>query len=252
MKADSLSKRMKTYEKSIEIHLLKKCPAILRIDMKCGHSFCKHMEKPFDKTLNYCMVNACIELAKEIQGFKFGYTQSDEASFMFTDYDTIDTEGWFGYDKDKIVSVSASIFTKAFNKLLLKQELILKYNKQIVDKLDAYYYIDKFKFASFDSRAFNIPKDDVANYFLWRAKDWNRNSIQMFARSFFSHKELHGKRTTDIHEMLYSIGKNWVNDVPDNFRNGTFLYKDYDNKFVVDSTIKDNYNEISERLKYRV
>ena len=26
--------------------------------------------------------------------------------------------------------------------------------------------------ATFDARAFNIPEDEVANYFVWRAKDW--------------------------------------------------------------------------------
>ena len=53
----------------------------------------------------------------------------------------------------------------------------------------------------FDSRAFTIPKEDVVNAFLWRAKDWERNSLQMYCRSFFSHKQLHKKKKEDTDRM---------------------------------------------------
>ena len=42
----------------------------------------------------------------------------------------------------------------------------------------------------FDARCFNIPKEEVANYFYWRQLDATRNSIQMVGQANFSHKEL--------------------------------------------------------------
>lgn len=80
--------------------------------------------------------------------------------------------------------------------------------------------------AVFDARAFNLPREEVVNYFLWRAKDWQRNSLQMYARAFFSHKELVGKKQLAMHNMLYEKGKNWTTDVPLQEKNGTFLVKD--------------------------
>jgi tRNA(His) 5'-end guanylyltransferase len=80
--------------------------------------------------------------------------------------------------------------------------------------------------AVFDARAFNIPREEVANYFLWRAKDWQRNSLQMYASSVFSHKELHGKKQPDMHDMLHDKGRDWEKDVPMQEKHGTFLVKD--------------------------
>jgi len=47
----------------------------------------------------------------------------------------------------------------------------------------------------------------------------------MYARSFFSHKALQGKKAEDLHEMLHGIGKNWATDLTDCEKNGTFLVR---------------------------
>jgi tRNA(His) 5'-end guanylyltransferase len=101
-----------------------------------------------------------------------------------------------------VISISAALMSVAFNH---------------------FYPTDKLPV--FDSRAFTIPKEDVVNAFVWRAKDWERNSIQMYTRSFFSHEQLHQKNREDMHEMLHSIGKNWATDLSSQERNGTFLIK---------------------------
>ena len=44
------------------------------------------------------------------------------------------------------------------------------------------------KGAMFDARCFNIPKEEVTNYFYWRQLDATRNSIQMVGQANFSHK----------------------------------------------------------------
>jgi hypothetical protein len=84
-------------------------------------------------------------------------------------------------------------------------------------------FADIRELAFFDARAFNIPANEVANYFLGRAKDWHRNSVSMFARWNLSPRELKGKRIPEIHEMLHDIGRNWSTDLTDEEKNGTFL-----------------------------
>lgn len=175
-------------------------PVMIRVDGRAFHTFTRSMIKPFDFQFMEHMTNAALRVAGDMQGFKCAYAQSDEVTFCLTDFDTINTQGWFDYDLAKMVSISAALMTARFAEL---------------------YEVRPYPV--FDSRAFTVPVNDVVNAFLWRAKDWERNSLQMYARSFFSHKELHGKKRADIHEMLHSIGHNWTTDLTDCARNGSFL-----------------------------
>jgi hypothetical protein len=70
-----------------------------------------------------------------------------------------------------------------------------------------------------------MPADDAPNAFIWRQRDWERNSLQMLARSHFSHKQLHGKGRQDMHDMLHKIDVNWAELSPRE-KNGTFIRAD--------------------------
>jgi hypothetical protein len=63
------------------------------------------------------------------------------------------------------------------------------------------------KGAMFDARVFNIPKEEVANCFIWRQQDATRNAIQMLGQTYFSHKELDkkSKKDTIIVTLLFGI-----------------------------------------------
>jgi tRNA(His) guanylyltransferase len=200
-----LGDRMKGYEKTFSGIALKRTPLMIRVDGKAFHTFTKGFDKPFDKALMQAMVSSAMCAAKEMQGFKVAYIQSDEVTFCLTDYDTIETQGWFGYKIQKMVSISAALMTAAFNQNFK------------TDKTD--------KVPIFDSRAFSLPKSEVINAFLWRALDWKRNSLQMLCQSNFSHKEMHCKNQIHMHEMLHGIGKSWTKDLSEQERNGTFLIK---------------------------
>ena len=197
-----IAERMKKYEQVTQNILTINNPVIIRVDGRAFHSFTKQMEKPFCKPLMEAMVQATIETAQQMQGFKLAYTQSDEATFMISDTDSIEAEGWFGYKLNKIISLSASIFSVSFNKHFKSDNAV------------------------FDSRAFSMPIVDVPNVFIWRQQDWNRNSLQMLARSVFSHKELMGKKNADMHEMLYSKGINWA-ELDNIEKNGSFIDADF-------------------------
>jgi tRNA(His) 5'-end guanylyltransferase len=70
--------------------------------------------------------------------------------------------------------------------------------------------IESFKLATFDARVFQIPfVDEVQNYFIWRQQDATRNSISSVAQSLYSHKELNGKKTDEMQEMIFQKGINW-------------------------------------------
>ena len=197
---DSLGDRMKRYEASSHYQLPPRSCCIIRCDGRAFHSF-NSLKKPFDQGFINAMVSSAVLAYEDMQGFKLAYTQSDEVSFLLTDFDTIQTQGWFGYDLAKVVSTSASLMSVHFNSLFRLMEG------------------QTLKLATFDSRAFVIPKTDVANYFLWRARDWERNSLQMYSRSFFN------KGREDMHEMLHSVGKNWATDLTPQLKNGTFITK---------------------------
>ena len=65
---------------------------------------------------------------------------------------------------------------------------------------------------------------EASNVFLWREYDATKNSIQMAAHHYYSHKELLGKHTGDMQEMLFQKGINW-NDYPAFFKRGSFFQR---------------------------
>lgn len=198
---ESLGDRMKgNYEKRMQVSLIRRMPVIIRLDGRSFHTLTRKCDKPFDDGLASCMANTMLFLCSEIQGVKCAYLQSDEMSFLLTDFDTLETMAWFDYNVQKIVSISASLASVKFSELWGHS-------------------------ACFDSRAFNIPKEEVANYFVWRQKDWIRNSVEMLARAYFSHKQLQGKGQSDMHEMLHGTDVNW-SDLHSKWKNGQFIEKD--------------------------
>jgi tRNA(His) 5'-end guanylyltransferase len=202
----------RNYETRARHHLARRTPVIVRVDGKAFHTFCKGLDRPFDNRLMRAMEAGARAVSEEMQGFKCAYIQSDEASFLLTDYDALNTEAWFDYVQEKLVSISASVMTAAFNRYFHSNEFF---------PAPAEY---KTRDAHFDARAFNVPREEVVNYFLWRAKDWERNSVSMYCRAHFSHKEMHGQGMADQHEMLHALGLNWATDLTPKQRNGQWLF----------------------------
>lgn len=196
----SLGDRMKeNYERRFQYHLMRRTPVIIRVDGKVFHTLTSKCQKPFDDNLIHCMSEVARVLCGNIQGAKCAYQQSDEISILLIDYDELTTQAWFDYNLQKIVSVSASLASATFSQVWGKVGL-------------------------FDSRAFNIPKEEVANYFVWRQKDWIRNSISMLAQSNFSHNQLQNKSQEEMILMLNNKGIYWI-ELGDTLQNGIFVTK---------------------------
>jgi len=215
----NLSDRMKRYELVNKRYLSIRTPVIARVNGRAFHSLTCGFDRPFDQNIIQAMKFAALKTAEQMQGFKACYIQSDKASFLLTDYDELHTQSWFGYELNKVVSISASAMTVYFNYWMDN----FYWSRDDFTKDDFTKESLGHKRAMFDSRAFNLPREEVTNYFVSRAKDWSRNSIQMFARSIFSYSELRGKKIPDMHEMLHVKGKNWTTDLTDREKNGTFL-----------------------------
>ena len=216
---DSLGDRMKGYEDAFRIYLPKRIPLIIRVDGKAFHTFTRGLTRPFDNDFMDCMLFTAIKLCEEIQGVKLAYWQSDEISLLITDYDTLTTQAPYDKNLQKLVSISASIATSAFNQ-----------RTEYIDNSRFEIGLD-YKFKSlgcFDSRAFILPKEEVCNYFLWRQQDATRNSINSVGQSQFSPKQLHGLSTSQVQEVLFKEkGINW-NDLPILEKRGACVIKTLD------------------------
>lgn len=237
-KKDSLGDRMKAYESIPKTFLTRRIPVIIRLDGKAFHTFTRGMKKPFDNILIQTMQDTMKYLCENIQGCVLGYTQSDEITLVLTDYETITTDAWFGYNVQKMASVSASMATLAFHKFFSQNvsswmkendlHTMKCFNEDKDDDLNKLYDVywnAHAKGAFFDSRVFSIPKEEVCNCLIWRQQDATRNSIQAVGQANFSQKQLHGKSCNVIQDMLFTEkGINW-NDFPSDCKRGGCCYK---------------------------
>ena len=238
MKYNEMEKRFKeNYEMRSRQYLYRRTPVIIRLDGKAFHTFTKGLKKPFDNILIESMQDTMKYLCENIQGCVLGYTQSDEISLLLVDYQDLDSCAWFDYRLDKLLSVSASMATFAFNKAFANKVEIWTnnfyeaWNKTNEDK--KYLSIIEKRVeqgALFDSRAFNLPKEEVTNYFFSRQNDATRNSIQMVGQYYFSPTELHKKKVNDIQDMLLTQKDvNW-NDFSTTKKRGSCCIK---NKIII-------------------
>lgn len=116
MGADSLGDRMKeNYENRGRHYLTRRTPVVVRVDGRAFHTYTRGLKQPFDDTLGDAMGLAALDVAQDMQGCKLVYVQSDEASFLLTDFDQLTTEAWFGYNKSKVETIAASAMTAYFN-----------------------------------------------------------------------------------------------------------------------------------------
>lgn len=227
---DALGTRMKEYYEAIpKTRLMRRTPVAIRLDGKAFHTFTRGFEKPFDEILVKSMQDTMKYLCEEIQGCVFGYTQSDEITLILIDYQTLDTDAWFGWEVQKMCSVAASMATLAFNKFFERNverecqiDLLQEYGIETKPiALCEAYCRSMEKGAMFDCRCFNIPKEEVCNLILWRQLDATRNSIQMVGQANFSHKQLQGCSCNVIQDMLHEErGINW-NDFPTYLKRGS-------------------------------
>jgi tRNA(His) 5'-end guanylyltransferase len=227
MKRDDLGNRMKTfYEEIPKTKLMRRTPVVIRIDGKAFHTFTRGFKRPFDDILIKTMQETAKYLCENIQGCQLAYVQSDEISLLLIDYQRFETSAWFDYEMQKMCSISASMATMAFNKIFRDTVGELHIKGALEKEYSCILYKAAQKGAMFDSRVFNIPREEATNYFYWRQLDASRNSIQMVGQANFSHKELQHKSCNDMTQK----GINW-NDFPAYQKRGSCVVR---NKIVLE------------------
>lgn len=197
----------KNYEFPYRIKLTRRTPVIIRIDGRAFHSFTKGFDKPFDEVLINAMKSTTRKLCENISNCVFAYSQSDEISILMVDYAKLNQDPWFDNNLQKITSISASMatlyFHNAFTAAYIKKfPSLKKENTEEANKLFNAYKVAIRKGAMFDARCFNVPKDEVCNYFISRQIDATRNSVNSLGYSQFSHKSLQGLNTSEIQDKL--------------------------------------------------
>lgn len=180
----------KNAERALRTRLTPGLPAIIRLDGRAFHSYCRGLDRPYDSTFMSDMDTTMLALAEQIDGVRLAYVQSDEISLLLTDRIDGSEAGqgfMFGGQIQKLTSISAAIASSVLN-----MHRFGKTSQTI---------------AQFDSRVFQLPDmDAVQRYFEWRQADARVNSLGMLASAHFSHKALHGVSTTGRADMLRSIG----------------------------------------------
>lgn len=203
---DNLGSRMKEYESAYSDRFLKLLPIIARIDGRAFHSFTHGLKRPYDERLSRLMVETTKYLVQETNA-RCGYTQSDETSLVWN-VDSFRSENFFAGKLQKMNSILASMATAFFNR-----------------KLPEFLPEKSQSLPLFDCRVFQVPNmAEAINCLIWREMDAIRNSVQMAARSHFSHSSCHKKNCADLRKMLLEKGVDW-NDYPTFFKQGTYVRK---------------------------
>lgn len=226
-----LGDRMKKYEKCYNITLPEQTSVIVRVDGKSFHTWTKVNGLPQrSDVMMQAMIFGATNVIMTTQDCRMAYIQSDECSFLFRQKNYL-SDPYCGNKLQKLCSLTASMFTLPFNEAMRDRLLI---------KTSAY----------FDSRVFILPDNEVCNYFIWRQQDATRNSIQSYAREFYSHKELDGKNQNEIQFMLLEKDVNW-NDLLKRWKRGIVVDPFYGPQFDIPIFTKDrrfinDYNLVTE------
>ena len=249
---EKLSEKMKRLENVTNISLELKKPVIMRLDGRAFSKYTKGLDKPFDIDLSEVFQWVAYELKGQLDNVKFIYSQSDEISILMTDWTNENTEAWFKYRVQKMVSVASSITSALFNSKV--EDVINKYVDRVADIDEARFKVtdeltrDEKKYfvwkgkqykAVFDCRVFNVELEDVVPYFIYRQKDAMRNSIQTLAQVYFSPNELKNKNQSDMKQMILERTGIVYDDLPNLQKVGFTIYKNDYNEWILDKEIPE-------------
>jgi len=174
------------------------------------------LEKPFDKWFLSTMSDTMTNVASQVQGCVVGYTQSDEISLVLVNDRSLVAEPYFGNRVLKIASVTASMATARFNRLLWERD-------------------SKSGEAYFDSRPFAVPTAvEAMNALIWRQQDCVRNSI--LSAAYYEIGKVKGRKTTQkmmhgldiskLQELLFQqVNINWSTHYQPELKRGTVTYR---------------------------
>lgn len=257
-----LQEELAVPEKETRVFLDPNKLIVIRLDMRAGGSFVKKLNSPWDYNFTEAMKYSAGILLLEISGAVATFVGSDEITIVI--YPKTEHDKWNGGEipffngrTDKILSLSASIASNAFNKrwldLIKKTEEIAEFEIKKAKDSEVHeifeYYQNRLKVlkektfkAHFDSRVFQPdgnPSEEAIKVIFSRMNDVKKNSIQMLARKHFSHKALQEKTTMVQKQMLFDKGIVWEEQVESDNKYGAVFFKEKVLKEAVNNLTKE-------------
>lgn len=223
MKFDLLKEKCEYYRRLEDDRLIPNMPLLIMVD---GRSFSSIVKKkfdlPFDNDFIQMMNDVAVTLCKEINGCKIAYVQSDEISLYISDDN--DADCFFGWRKEKLLSIIASIASARMTHLLSIYELKKLNYKNKLDTEELLNELANTTEVQFDCKCWNVPNlNEVFAWFLYRQNDCIRNSKQQTAQTYMNKKSLFNMIVDDqIEKLANEQGIIWY-DFDDNVKYGRMI-----------------------------
>lgn len=222
-KMETLKEKCERLRSATDYKLNKNTYTMVMIDGKNFSKLIKnHYKKPFDDIFINIMNEVAIYVCKNIQNCKFAYVQSDEITFVLTDFEAKEIGAYYDYRLCKILSLIPSFATAKFN-----QMAILNLLETQDDIVTARKMVEDIRLAHFDCKAWNVDSfNDAYAHLLWRQIDCVRNSKQMAAQTYLPYKEIVNKNSDEqIKMLLEKTNIDWHNYTDDK-KYGRFIYRE--------------------------
>jgi tRNA(His) 5'-end guanylyltransferase len=237
---ETLGERMKQYEYKYNHYVADDQYLLIRLDGVSFSNLTSKLIKPFDMRFIQTMVETMESLMKRFNPMT-GYCHSDEITLIF-DKCNENQHHLYNGRVQKLTSVISSFCAVKFNYYLNK-----------------YTGIDDYE-QCFDARILSFNNiGEITNHQIWRSiLDCERNAISSYAHKYFTTKEVHGKNSKQLKEMLLTVNINW-DDIPIYIKHGIYCKKALVTKetshgicqrnILINKCFKINYcNEINELL----
>ena len=221
MKFENLKDRMEYMKDLADYKLTPNSYVIAHIDGRAFSKLVKNRFKlPFDEDFIDMMNQTAAYVCKNVQGCKLAYVQSDEISLIITDFDTINTDSFFGYRLCKMQSIIASLATAKFNQCYMLY--LMNHTDIDSDELFSEKYL-----AQFDCKCFNVPTyNDAFAWLKYRQNDCIKNSKNQAAQTYLNHKQLVRLNSDEQVQLLKQEKDIDWNDYPDDQKYGRLIYKE--------------------------
>lgn len=227
---------LKKYEESWDFKIPPHMSVVIRVDGKNFSKLTSHLLKPFDNVFHSIMDTTAVDVAKEIDGCKLVYTQSDEATFILNNVDNQTL--YFNGRIQKIVSIVAANMSIKFYKNFM--QFILQYQDKVQENIEMYSSNEieavnnrissLWKFLDedpiFDARVFVMPVEEEIEILINRQNNSINNSVLSAAQHYLGKKVCEGLKKNDMIIRLANEGHNIDDILTDRDRLGAIAFKD--------------------------
>ena len=227
---------LKKYEESWDFKIPPHMSVVIRVDGKNFSKLTKNLVKPFDNVFHSIMDTTVIDVAKEIDGCKLVYTQSDEATFILNNVDNQTL--YFNGRIQKIASIVAANMSIKFYKNFM--HFILEYQDKIQENTQLYSESEiesintrissLWKFLDedpiFDARVFVMPLEEEIEILIDRQNNLINNSILSAAQHYLGEKVCEGMKKNDMIIRLANEGYNIDDILTERDKLGSIAFKD--------------------------